>query len=280
MFKLLTKLRHGPLKRLRFLWSILRVLYRVVIAITPNWSVSKMIGPYGPFKLDKRFAFSNFSRWGGRHNRGFTACIDHSSGMHTVFDIGAHIGLVAMPLARAIKPTGTVYAFEPASSNRRFLEQHLKANKIENVEVIGDLVGHESDSAVEFFESTGDSGMNTIADTGRRRGYEQTTVNQITLDEFCATRDLKPELIKIDTEGAELNILRGAADVLKNYRPTIYLSVHPRHIAELGGTVEQLEKLLDDSGYAVTDMDHNVVRPTELTEYIISPAEQRQQEDQ
>jgi hypothetical protein len=105
-------------------------------------------------------------------------------------------------------------------------------------------------------------------------------VNQITLDEFCATRDLKPELIKIDTEGAELNILRGAVDVLKNHRPIIYLSVHPRHIAELGGTVEQLKKLLDDSGYAVTDMDHNVVRPTELTEYIVTPTELRQQEDQ
>jgi len=280
MFGLLTKLRHGPLKRFKFIWSLLRVVYRVGLKILPNWSVSKMIGPYGPFKLDRRFAFSNFSRWGGRHNRGFVACIEHAKDLNIVFDIGAHIGLVALPLAKSINPNGTVFAFEPASSNRKFLNDHIAANKITNIDVVSDLVGESSNQAVGFFESTGDSGMNTIADTGRRRGYEQTTVNQITLDEFCATRDLKPELIKIDTEGAELNILRGAVDVLKNHRPTIYLSVHPRHIAELGGTVEQLEKLLNDSGYEVTDMDHNVVRPTELTEYIVSPTEQRQQEEQ
>ena len=271
MFGLLTKLRHGPLKRFKFIWSLLRVIYRIGLEILPNWSVSKMIGPYGPFKLDRRFAFSNFSRWGGRHNRGFVACIEHAKGMNTVFDIGAHIGLVALPLAKSINPNGMVFAFEPASSNRKFLNDHIDANSITNIDVVSDLVGESSNQAVEFFESTGDSGMNTMADTGRRRGYEQTTVNQITLDEFCSSRRLTPQLIKIDTEGAELNILRGATEVLKLHRPIIFLSVHPRHITELGGTVEELEALLEESNYTVKDMDGNVVRPLELTEYIVSP---------
>ncbi len=271
MFGLLTKLRHGPLKRFKFIWSLLRVVYRAGLKILPNWSVSKMIGPYGPFKLDRRFAFSNFSRWGGRHNRGFVACIEHAKDMNIVFDIGAHIGLVALPLAKSINPNGTVFAFEPASSNRKFLIDHIAANKITNIDVVSDLVGESSNQTVEFFESTGDSGMNTMADTGRRRGYEQTTVNQITLDEFCSSRRLTPQLIKIDTEGAELNILRGATEVLKLHRPIIFLSVHPRHIAELGGTVEELEALLEESNYTVKDMDGNVVRPLELTEYIVSP---------
>lgn len=271
MIKALTRLRHGPLRKFRMFWTALRAVYRIGLAITPGWSVSKMIGPYGPFKLDRRFAFSNFSRWGGKHNRGFTACIEQASGMHTVFDIGAHIGLVTLPLAKAISPAGTVFAFEPAAANRKFLEGHIRSNNITNVDVVTDLVGRISDSTVEFFESTGDSGMNTVADTGRRRGYERTVLNQITLDEFCKERELKPELIKIDTEGAELDILRGAVDVLKKHRPTIFLSVHPRHISELGGTVEELEQLLADSDYIVTDMNRNVVHPTELTEYIVSP---------
>jgi FkbM family methyltransferase len=73
--------------------------------------------------------------------------------------------------------------------------------------------------------------MNTTADTGRRKGYMQTTANQITLDEFCDSRELKPELIKIDTEGAELNILKGAIEVLRRHKPTIILSVHPRTLS-------------------------------------------------
>ncbi len=271
MFAHLTRLRHGPLKRLNFLWSFLRIIYRVSFAILPPWSVSKMIGPYGPFKLDRRFAFSNFSNWGGRHNRGFVTCIEAASGLETVFDIGAHIGLVALPLSRSIHPNGTVFAFEPASSNRNFLIDHIAANSITNIEIISELIGASSKKAVEFYESSGDSGMNTITDIGRRRGYDQTKINQITLDEFCSSRQLTPQLIKIDTEGAELNILRGASDTLKKHQPTIFLSVHPNHLAELGGTVEELEELITAAGYTVTNMDGTVVRPIELTEYIVSP---------
>jgi len=191
--------------------------------------------------------------------------------MRTVFDIGAHIGLVTLPLARSLDPKGKVIAFEPASSNRGFLVRHIESNEIHNVEVVADLVGDKHDEQVQFFESSSDSGMNTIAESKRRKGFRESAVKQITLDQFCNERDLHPELIKIDTEGAELNILRGAYGILDRFHPTIFLSVHPRHIADLGGTVEELEKLLDGLGYVVNDMDNNIVRPTELTEYIIRP---------
>ena len=272
MFALLTMLRHGPLRKLRYLWGPLRFVYRSMLTITPGWSVKKMIGPYGPYKLDKRFAFSNFAKWGSGHNRGFSACIEEASGKHIVFDIGAHIGLVTLPLAGSIDPDGKVFAFEPASSNRGFLEHHIRANDVENVVVVADLVGRNTASSVQFFESSSDSGMNTIAETGRRKGYVETVVRQITLDEFCDSRNLRPELLKIDTEGAELNILRGATDMLRLSRPIIFLSVHPQHLVELGGTVEELENLLTELNYRVTDMDGNSVRPTELTEYLVRPA--------
>ena len=272
MFALLTRLRHGPFREVQFLWAPPRFIYRSILPITPGWAVSKMIGPYGPFKLDRRFAFSNFAKWGGRHNRGFVACIDRAAGMHIVFDIGAHIGLVTLPLARSIDPGGKVFAFEPATSNRGFLEYHIRVNHIDNVEIVPDLVGDRTTGSVQFFESPSDSGMNTVAETGRRKGYAETAVSQTTLDEFCDSRKLRPELLKIDTEGAELNILRGATEVLRRYRPIIFLSVHPRHIAELAGTVEELESLLAALDYKVTDMAGNTVRPTELTEYIVRPA--------
>jgi FkbM family methyltransferase len=240
--------------------------------VTPGWSVSKMIGPYGPFKMDRRFAFSNFARWGSAHNRGFVACIEEARGMKTVFDIGAHIGLVALPLSKSVDPAGKVFAFEPAKTNRAFLEDHIRSNGIGNIEIVSDLVGSEAVEAISFFESSSDSGMNTIAEARRRSGFTETTVKQITLDEFCNESALRPELIKIDTEGAELSILQGASAVLREYHPIIFLSVHPRHIADLGGSVEELEELLTEHGYQVNDMDGNIVRPTELTEYVIRPA--------
>jgi len=267
----LTGLRHGRLKRFKWMWSILRPIYRATIRLLPGFTVSKRIGPYGPFKLNRRFAFSNFSAWGAGHNRGFKVCIEAARGMSCVMDIGAHIGLVSLPLSSVIAKTGTVYAFEPATANGSYLVEHIESNNIENVQVVVDLVGAEQLESVEFFQSADDSGMNTIAPSGSSRGYAVSSKRQITLDEFCLAHNLSPELIKIDTEGAEVGILKGATNTLWQHRPVMFLSVHPRHIIELGSNVDELEQLLRDLDYIVTDMDGNEVRPTELTEYIVSP---------
>lgn len=215
--RVLTRLRHGRLKRVRFLWSFLRPFYRGLIRFMPGLTVSKRIGKYGPFKLNRRFAFSNFEAWGGNHNRGFEATIEAARGMTCVMDIGAHIGLVSLPLSKIIANHGTVYAFEPAAANSAYLNEHLKSNNITNVEVVTDLVGDKELESVEFFESDDDSGMNTIAETGSRRGYGATSKRQITLDNFCKENNLKPQLIKIDTEGAEVGFSKGQQ---KHFAPT------------------------------------------------------------
>lgn len=77
--------------------------------------------------------------------------------------------------------------------------------------------------------------------------------------------------MKIDVEGAELSVLKGGVKILRQYMPTIFLSVHPHHIAESGGSTEELEKFIANMGYIVFDLDGNTARPTELTEYIVSP---------
>ena len=251
MLELLTKLRHGPLGNLNFLWLPLRFVYRMVLIVTPNWAVPKMIGPYGPFKLDKRFAFSNFSKWGSGHNRGFITCIDQAQGTHTVFDIGAHIGLVTLPLANAVSPNGQVFAFEPGNSNRRFLKQHLRINKIENVTVIADLIGEKSDDSVNFYQSSSDSGMNTITDTGRRKGYKRTTVKQITLDEFCNLHQLKPQIIKIDVEGAEKMIIEGGKNMFKEKKIKAGLFEIGETLKDAGTSEQEIATILEGFGYNI-----------------------------
>ena len=63
-------------------------------------------------------------------------------GEKVVFDIGAHIGLVTMPMASVIDPKGKVYAFEPAFANRQFLQQHVRINNFfEKVVIEPFLVG-------------------------------------------------------------------------------------------------------------------------------------------
>jgi FkbM family methyltransferase len=271
VMRTLTRLRHGRLKRARFIWSFLRPIYRTMFRFMPGITASKRIGKYGPFKLNRRFAFSNFESWGGNHNRGFEACIEAARGKQCVMDIGAHIGLVSLPMSQVVADNGVVIAFEPATANGAYLAEHLTANDVNNVTVVTDLVGDQELDSVEFYESDDDSGMNTIADTGSRRGYDSTQRRQITLDNYCYENGLVPQLLKIDTEGAEVGILKGAIETLRTHQPTLFLSVHPRHIIELGSTVEELEQLIADINFKVTDMDGNVTRPLELTEYIVCP---------
>ena len=125
--------------------------------------------------------------------------------------------------------------------------------------------------SVEFFESSNDSGMNTIALSGFRRGYNSIQKHQITLDKFCDERNLAPQLIKIDTEGAKVGILKGAVTIIHMHRPIIFLSVHLQQIIQLGSTVEELERLIEDLNYKIPDLDGKLVRPVELTEYIVYP---------
>ncbi len=70
------------------------------------------------------------------------------------------------------------------------------------------------------------------------------------VDALCAELDFQPDLVKIDVEGYELAVLRGAQATLGRYRPPLFLELHPQRLRELGGSVEEVVGLLAGLGYA------------------------------
>lgn len=272
MLKLVRQLRHGPLRRWSPLWTFLGRLYRRLLAVTGARSpVTMRIGQYGPFKLDPHFAFSDFSSFGRGKNRGLSPCVDAATGAHCVLDIGAHIGLVSLPVCGVLAPGGRLFAFEPGDVNRKFLEKHMELNGVTNVEVLGLVVSDETLDEVEFFEQIGDSVMNSLAIRGEGGSYNSVVKQQTNLDGFCNKRCLCPDVIKIDVEGAEIKVLRGAKEVIKKHKPVVFLSVHKREIGELGGSLDELEALIHDLDYEVFDFDNRVVRELNTNEYLLIP---------
>lgn len=268
----LRRLRHGALKNLGPLWIGLGRFYRFMFrALGLRFSVSTRIGRYGPFRLNGIFAFSDFENWGGGHNDAFAACIEACRGKRCVFDIGAHVGLVALPMASVAAPGGRVYAFEPAEANGRLLREHTELNEFSNIEVIPSLVGAEPRDSVPFFEMAEPTGMNALVVAKNPEAFHETHRSQIALDQFCAARRLAPEVIKIDVEGAEIGVLRGSRQILMTHRPTIFLSVHPREIALLGENVETLSSLIADLGYDCRDAQGQPVSGFALREYVLTP---------
>ena len=138
-----------------------------------------------------------------------------------VYDIGAFHGLLTLYFARSAKQ---VTAWEPNSHNRRRLQENLQLNSFSNVIVRPYGLSSRSMQAQMSFDSL-EPGTASI-DTGMARGGEMETIELRTLDEEQGLEP--PGLIKIDVEGFELEVLKGASRTLTSSgsRPRLFLEMH------------------------------------------------------
>ena len=272
MFNYLRNIRHNNRAKNFFIWNYLGLIYRLIITWIPfNFSIKQNITPKFTFHLHARFAFSNFREWGNKHNNFFNTYISKANKIKCFFDVGSHIGIVTLPLARTIRSGGKIYAFEPSKNNLFYLKYHLKKNNIENVKIIDKLVTSKNDLNSFFYESGVPTGMNSVIPIKEKKILNLTNVESITLDEFCFRNKVKPDYIKVDVEGSEVDLLKGSKRIMKKYHPTFFLSYHPSHIQKLGYTEKDLFKILKNFNYKI--YDNNLKEPKKLRslEYLILP---------
>ncbi len=265
------RLRHGPLKKLGPLWVFCGNAVRSVLRLVGRkLFVKQKIGRYGPFRLNANFMFSNFESWGDGHNNGFEATVEACRGKRCVLDVGGHIGLVTLPISQVLAPGGRVVTFEPSAANLQYLKQHLQANAVDNVTVEACLVGDNA-KTVTFFEQRDAAGQNAQVVGKNRELYDEVIRSQVAIDAYCEAHGLSPEIIKMDIEGAEVGALKGARHVLSTYKPTVFLSVHPRHIEMMGASIKEMEEFLEDVGYTVSEIGGAPVDMFRLAEYCLQP---------
>jgi FkbM family methyltransferase len=140
-------------------------------------------------------------------------------------DIGANVGAYSMLLGQWVGPAGQVFAFEPAPEPFDGLVRHTALNRLDGVvRPIQSAVGAASTRAALLLATTsGEGRLAASADSGRTVQVPVTTV-----DQFCAEHHLTPDFIKIDVEGAELDVLRGARDTIKRSRGlALFVEMHP-----------------------------------------------------
>jgi len=231
------------------------------------------IGGQGVFRMSPQFYFSNWENFGEGHNSGFLYCLEQAEKKKIVLDIGAHIGLYSMPLSRRIALEGKVYSFEPSSINRAYLKQHLKLNNINNVEVQACLVGRENLDAVDFYEDQNQ--VNPMGGLILMDNIKNNAVvvskRMVTLDQFCEDMKIKPDLIKVDIEGAEIDLLWGGIEIIKSSHPTIVLSLHPNHIRQMGLTLDSLTDYLQEVDYKCLTYDGKDNSDYSINECILLP---------
>ena len=193
-------------------------------------------------------------------------------------DVGAHIGLFAMEMAAAVGASGIVYAFEAFEANADLLERSIAENRFETRVVLRRAaVGTSSGTATLTFpvETLNTGGAYLLRPgTAPLPGNRTAAVPLVALDDLEIRRPVK--LIKMDVEGAEPLVVRGARRVIAEDRPLILSELHPTQLERTSGVsaavfLDEMRRL----GYRATTIDGAAIdrAPTDIVASVIFRAD-------
>jgi len=172
-----------------------------------------------------------------------------------VYDVGANIGWFSLLAARKVGPQGAVFAFEPSLGNAFYLRMNVATNGFANVFTVPGAAG-TGDGWARFSEES--------SLEGRLSADGESLVPLVSLDGWpAAVESGPPALLKIDVEGAEVDVLRGMENLLRTAKPVLIIELH--------GTAAEVTAVLEEFGYGyrpigvatVADATHIIARPGE-----------------
>lgn len=186
----------------------------------------------------------------GAHQRGdLNALMSVLRHDDVVLDIGAHVGTFAIPLARHLGPSGQVVAIEPHPDVFRLLCQNVELNgldaRIETQQVLLAAPGSLPRSPVLMSGNTGGTWFQEAS------ASDAAALAATTIDAWMEARadPVGPSVIKVDVEGAELEVLRGADITIRAKRPVLMVEVSRTQLDRHGASVRQLDRWFSQQDY-------------------------------
>ena len=165
-----------------------------------------------------------------------------------VLDVGANIGYFSV-LAAAKAVNGSVFSFEPVSLFRKQLSDNIALNNLSNVEVLPFAVGNRNEKATIYLADADNFGMTAMVLPENFSGKTE-TVEKISLDKWAEQNPLpKLDLIKIDTEGAEMEVLSGMQSLLQRQQPAVLIEVINEQLDKFESSAVDLYNYLDNNRY-------------------------------
>jgi FkbM family methyltransferase len=170
----------------------------------------------------------------------------------TVLDIGAHHGYYTLLASKKAGPEGRVIAFEPSPRERRFLSRHVQLSGCANVTVEACALGSERGEADLFVVEGTETGCNSLRPPKVSQATRTCRVAVEALDDYLETEGVrKVDLVKLDAEGGELEILRGANRLLERVpRPVILAEVQDVRTQSWGYAARDIISFLDSHGFS------------------------------
>jgi FkbM family methyltransferase len=156
------------------------------------------------------------------------------------YDVGANNGFLSLFASYLVGERGRVYAFEPFPPNVKAIETAIRQNQLTNCYLVSQAVAETDGEMHLYFEQSGSIATPSLL---AGRSNQSITVQTVTLNSFIKKHPW-PKLVKVDVEGAEALLLKGATDLLEMASaPSWLIEVHSAAVDQ------KIKAILDDYDY-------------------------------
>jgi FkbM family methyltransferase len=169
-----------------------------------------------------------------------------------LLDVGAHFGIFSLAAAHFGGPDARVLAVDPSAAATKMLARHARLNGCgDRVAVVTACAAAAAGERGMLDTGVIGAGYFVAADSGRRAA-DLSRVTAVRLDDLCAAAGFRPTHVKIDVEGDELEVLRGAAAILtREVPPLVFLELHDAILHARGGDATAVVEWLSSRGYRI-----------------------------
>jgi FkbM family methyltransferase len=165
---------------------------------------------------------------------------------HVVLDAGANVGYFSLLCAKWMHGRGVVHAFEPFPTTAERLTRNLALNpQLKPIITLHRLA---------LSDVTGRMGMSVPDQSNQGRNFLSATgpvnVKTTSIDAFCENEGLaRVDLIKVDVEGSEVALLRGAEETIRRHRPMLMIEINPSSLENFGYKASDLAEAISCHAY-------------------------------
>jgi FkbM family methyltransferase len=177
----------------------------------------------------------------------------------TFFDIGANVGWFTLFASKIVGPLGQVYSFEPSPDVYARLSENVR--DLKNVDTFQYGIGNKNGELEFASQGTSSAASFVEAVTEINKPYlPGTPIRKIRVEirkiDSLLSQIKRPDLVKIDVEGFELEVLKGAANLLSQ-RPVLIVEIHPLQLKLSSGSEAEFFHLLKSFDYSCDVIDRN-----------------------
>ncbi len=181
-----------------------------------------------------------------------------------IVDVGTNIGYVLLNFAQRVGKDGFVYGFEPNPFTYAKCVENIKLNDLSNIKVSNIGLGVDQTRGriiVPYDRNRGAVYIEAMkASEEAKPSADIIYANITSLDRFTQENNInRIDLIKIDVEGFELNVLKGAKETLAKYRPKLFVEIDDTLLQRQNATSREVIKFISNFGYLIKRADTGVV---------------------